>query len=388
MDLQVNPSLIYPKIFDNKTSALKSADVREDSLLARFVDQNETTRLMLINYLSSNQKLDPLLEKTLTFIWIFFITTGLISNSILIIVIMFSRNLQSPNTLLLCNLFIADVTYSLLSMPFTLATILHRSWPLGTVLCKAVPFIQTNTAFVTAGTVTAIAIDRQYRIMCNSYRVHRISFFHPSYGLRMSISIWLFSMALSSPLLYFQRLETVLQVADFSLDICHEISFHPKLRLIYHSIVYGFFIFVPTLTLGISYIRIRSYLNYNGIEKRRQTYLLSSSGMNENQVSILIRKFDFLQKEITCNTKVTIILFMGILIYVISWLPLCLFNFYMDFFHSSLTASDITLQTIIFHVIATTSATTNAFIYGYLNTNIQKELSRWFDKLMARKCFY
>ncbi|XP_015792452.1 neuropeptide Y receptor type 2-like [Tetranychus urticae] len=343
----------------------------------------EDFRSAIQEFITRSRLSDPFLQKFLTLVWIFFIASGLISNSILILVILTTPSLRSPNVLLLCNLFVADVTYTLFSMPFTLTTILNRSWPLGKFLCKTIPFVQTNTAFVTAGTVTAIAIDRQHRIIGHGNRLHRSSFHRSSYGCRVSIVIWLISFAFSSPLLYFQSLKTLVRLDDnLSLDVCQETSDYQRIRMVYHSMVYGFFIFVPTISLAISYLRIRSFLKYNGLEKKRQTHFLHHSGVNSNQVSNLVKKFDFLQKEINCNTKVTIILFMGIFIYVISWLPLCIYNLFLEFFSSSIrtSGSNITIITTIFHVIAISSATTNAFIYGYLNTNIQKELNSFFTK--------
>lgn len=351
------------------------------------IDYEEYCRIME-EFVREDHTLGPVSEAILTVIWIFFVSSGLISNSILIAVVLLSKSLRTPNTLLLLNLFIADVTNTIFSMPFTLVALIYRSWPLGTLLCKLVPFVQCNTAFVTAGTVTAIAIDRQLRILGSSTGISRKTFHRPACGCRMSCIIWCISLALSSPVLYFQRLETVLKVNNHALELCHEVWPNPTLRMIYDCLVYGFFIVVPTLTLGFSYQRIHSYLKANGLDKRRQTYLLSSSGMNESQVSTMLKKFDFLQKEINCNTKVTVILLMGIMVYVLTWLPLCLYNIYFDLFSSSISisASQITLSTIIIHVIAITSATSNAFIYGYLNTNIQKELTSRFSHLFPTSC--
>lgn len=66
----------------------------------------------------------------------------------------------SPRNMYIVNLAVADLALCLVCMPFTLVSILKRRWTLGLLLCKAVPALQGANIMVSAGTITAIAMDR------------------------------------------------------------------------------------------------------------------------------------------------------------------------------------------------------------------------------------
>lgn len=66
----------------------------------------------------------------------------------------------SPRNMYIVNLALADLLLCLVCMPFTLVSILKRRWTLGLLLCKMVPAIQGANIMVSAGTISAIALDR------------------------------------------------------------------------------------------------------------------------------------------------------------------------------------------------------------------------------------
>lgn len=91
--------------------------------------------------------------------------SGILTNIIIIVVIASSKKLlKSSSNLLLLNLFVSDLLLCIFCMPFTLMAITRRSWSFGTFMCKLVPFLQAVTTFVSAATITSIAIDRMIHI--------------------------------------------------------------------------------------------------------------------------------------------------------------------------------------------------------------------------------
>jgi len=60
----------------------------------------------------------------------------------------------------LLNLAITDILYIVFSVPALLAMRVSYSWPLGDVLCKAVPFLNALALSASIYTMVALAIDR------------------------------------------------------------------------------------------------------------------------------------------------------------------------------------------------------------------------------------
>lgn len=98
-----------------------------------------------------------------------------------------------------------------------------------------------------------------------------------------------------------------------------------------------------------------------------------------------IKRFQYLNRELQRNQKITFILISGILIFGISWLPLNVYNLYFDFNYDNI---DLNVKKVYFifsicHILAMSSAISNAILYGLLNTNIQKELIKF-----LKNCIY
>lgn len=94
-------------------------------------------------------------------------STGVVSNALLCFVVArqcsrrtLSNSGPTPRNLYIVNLAIADLGLCVLVMPFTLVSLLRTRWTLGVLLCKLVPVAQGTNITVSAGTITAIALDR------------------------------------------------------------------------------------------------------------------------------------------------------------------------------------------------------------------------------------
>ena len=91
---------------------------------------------------------------------------------------------------------------------------------------------------------------------------------------------------------------------------------------------------------------------------------------------------NYFDKELHRNNRITIFLLTVTIIFGISWLPWNLFNVYVDFYPDiNMTARDLYLLLAVCHLIAMSSATTNAIFYGFLHTGIRKELRNTIRKI-------
>lgn len=86
---------------------------------------------------------------------------------------------------------------------------------------------------------------------------------------------------------------------------------------------------------------------------------------------------DRIIREIYRNRRVTNTLLIVTGAYAFCWIPWNLVNSYLDFFPTPMIPADMIYSLLACcHVIAMTSATINALLYGYTNSNIRRELRR------------
>uniref|UniRef100_T1HXX4 G_PROTEIN_RECEP_F1_2 domain-containing protein n=2 Tax=Rhodnius prolixus TaxID=13249 RepID=T1HXX4_RHOPR len=123
-----------------------------------------------IEILREHQRTEKVLvpdtEIVIIIVYSVLMTSGVVSNALVCFVV--ARQCArkhhqagpSPRNMYIVNLAVADLALCLVCMPFTLVSLLKRRWTLGLVLCKLVPAVQGANIMVSAGTITAIALDR------------------------------------------------------------------------------------------------------------------------------------------------------------------------------------------------------------------------------------
>jgi hypothetical protein len=101
-----------------------------------------------------------------------------------------------------------------------------------------------------------------------------------------------------------------------------------------------------------------------------------------------LRRIQRLHRELRRTSKVTLVLILAIVVFAISWLPLSLYNLYLDLQHVHVQLSVQMLYVILFacHLLAMSSTVSNAVLYGFLNTNIQRELRQVFSAAKSFCC--
>ena len=124
---------------------------------------------IIADYLKKDHTFDVVTETILKVIYLAFMMSGILTNVVIICVIATNRKLRVSNNLLLINLFVSDILLCIFCMPFTLVAIIRRSWSFGAFMCKLVPLIQAVATFVSAATISFIAIDRMNQITANRF---------------------------------------------------------------------------------------------------------------------------------------------------------------------------------------------------------------------------
>ena len=82
------------------------------------------------------------------------------------------------------------------------------------------------------------------------------------------------------------------------------------------------------------------------------------------------------KKELARNKRTTIILLLVSVIFTVSWLPWHLLTLWADLYPNFTSTSNLYMLYAVSHIIAMSSAVTNAVLYGWLNTNLRRELTQ------------
>ncbi|XP_064484286.1 neuropeptide Y receptor type 6-like [Ornithodoros turicata] len=299
---------------------------------------------------------DPSTEGGIITAYVFLIASGVFCNLLVSGVILSHAKIRTNRNLFVVNLSISDTALCLMCMPFTVYSLTRKTWPMGQLLCKLVPCFQGATIFVSAATVTAIAVDRyQSVVSCNLQRPpngrRRVSWY--------TGAIWVFSLALSLPICLSQNLQKVGLSVNYMHEKCVEQWPSPGAKQLYTLSILIIQFVIPTTSLVVTHFRIKSHLS-----------CAASPGANVDKRGYSER----LQRELRRNRRATMVLLNVSVVFAVSWLPWNVMNLLTDFHLQGIAPQRLYLIFAVCHMVAMSSTTTNPIMYGWLNTNIRREL--------------
>lgn len=290
------------------------------------------------------------------------IVIGIIINLCVWFIFIRKPKLRTARNIYIVNLCTSDILLCGIAMPFTLIFLLEAKWTLGLYLCKLVPLIQCSNILVSTGTVVIIAMDRYNTIVKSPCACPR-----RLPALVYIVCLWAVSLAASSPMWIFNQVEPVLfpswpdRTAIFLLyEICMEQWPTPQWRLAFTVGILLVQYLAPILTLAVTHARIKTFLRQH-----------MANGSIGNRI----------KAEIQRNRRVTQVLTLIVVVYAVSWLPYHLFLLLDELKFIDVRTPTYSLGFAGCHLLAMTSAVTNPVLYGFLNTNFQRE---W--RLLLRQC--
>jgi leucokinin receptor len=137
---------------------------------------------------------------------------AVIGNSLVIWIVITTKQMHSVTNFYIGNLAVADVIIGLFSIPFQFQAAVLQRWDLPKFMCPFCPFIQTLSVNVSIFTLTAIAIDRHKAIL-NPLRARS-----SKHASKIVIAvIWIVALFLASPMSYGLRVEEMV-VGYYSLS--------------------------------------------------------------------------------------------------------------------------------------------------------------------------
>lgn len=277
---------------------------------------------------------------------------GLIGNSCLALVMARHRELRGATDVLIVNLACADVLMGAVCLPVTIVYTLMDRWVLGEALCKLTPFVQCVAVTVSVSSLALVALERHQLVV------------HPT-GWRPAVrqarlaaaATWLAAGALSAPFLSYNVLAFPFGNVSAPFlapehPVCMERWPTLRRRRAYFAVLLLVQFLAPLALVAVCYLRI-----FLRLRKRKE-----------------LRDAD--RKKRTTRrrkTRINAVLASIVAAYVLSWLPLTVFNAVFDWDHEALPACHDAIFSAC-HLAAMTSTCVNPVLYGFLNGNFRRHL--------------
>lgn len=294
---------------------------------------------VLLEKFSQNKKVDDTTRALLLTFYGILVVIGAVGNALVVISVVRKPVMRTARNMFIVNLAVSDALVCCVGTPLTLMELLTKHWPLPDwpSLCKACGAIQAISIFVSTISITAIALDR-YQLIVYPTRPG----LQTMGALVTMFCIWVIAFTLASPLYIFRSLKThyLGLIGMDSLSFCIE-DWHIKNgRAIYSGFSLIFQYLLPVLVVVLAHVQI-----HRRLRGRRRT-----------------------------TRKTPAILIAIAVTYVISWLPLNVFNLVADLSAEPfMEEKTMTITYAVCHMFGMSSAVSNPLLYGWLNDNFRKE---------------
>ncbi|XP_075590076.1 uncharacterized protein LOC124497755 [Dermatophagoides farinae] len=278
------------------------------------------------------------------------VLVSLFGNLLVCKVILFKQAMRRRIThIFIANLTISDLLMTIFTIPMNTARQILDDWPFGEFCCKLVPFVQAISVYVSALSMTMIAIDR-YQALVRPLQPRLIQRLPRWIWIT---SIWLFASLISIPFAIFNHVVNVLTIHPYIPFGSNEKLFRCKAlypgndpeyyqRLI-TCLAFVTQFCIPMIIVAYCYITI---------------------GMKISKRSCIGETIDGGQQTYLKQKRKTIkMLIFVVATFAICWLPYNLLFIVEDFFHINFS---LTIHYLI-HWLAMSSICYNPFIYFWLN---------------------
>ncbi|XP_077988643.1 somatostatin receptor type 2-like [Glandiceps talaboti] len=263
--------------------------------------------------------------------------SGLIGNGIVIYLILRRPSMKTVPNMYILNLASADFLF-LLDLIFLTIEYVIKDWIFGAVMCKIVIGIDGMNMFTGIFTLTAMTVDRYLAI------VHAIWSKNHRTVLQarvVCILLWLISIAVTIPLWMYATLRSREGITSCNTRGPPWVE---KLFALY-SFAIGFML--PIIVISICYTRILVYLARNSKMSKPQ-----SSKSKIGRVSLMI--------------------LMAVLVFVICWLPFWTIRVYL--LTEEPTSSSMALQIVYYlsQCLTYANSSLNPLVYAYFKRDFRR----------------
>nr|QVK45890.1 G protein-coupled receptor [Proales similis] len=318
---------------------------------------------------------------------------GLTLNMTMIYAFCRAERLRTIRNFFIINLAISDIFLCLFCGPLTYLRNYTLHWPLGRLLCKLVPSLQTACVIVAVFSIAAIAIDR-WQLITHPGK----DSFRKSYMYLFLLLMWLVAFAVGFPSIYVEDLH-IIQKADSGevlLCVCREMWHLRELKFSYSLIIFIVYYILPMCAVVACYYRICRFLK-NGVpfadliqQKRRQEeeeeeQVNQSIEMAESRPVIEFGERLAAQHGRHRFNRSRKLLFVVAVSFAVCWLPLTVTNLYLDLVPYSIDAQMLKVIFLSCHLIAMLTTCINPILYGLKNRNFKEEFKEIQRQLFSNR---
>ncbi|XP_072243128.1 neuropeptide Y receptor Y8b [Leuresthes tenuis] len=287
---------------------------------------------------------------------------GLIGNSCLVFVITRHKEMHNVTNIFITNLSCSDILMCIICLPVTIIYTLMDRWILGDTLCKLTPFIQCISVSVSMFSLVLIAMER-YQLI-----VHPTGWKPLVRQSYVAVAVtWIVACLISVPFISYTVLTLPFQNLSIPVNdhlVCMEMWPSVQLRRAYTTSLLVFQYFLPLALITVCYLHI-----YLRLRRRKD---MVERGRNTTQ------------KKNKGSTRINVMLVSIVVAVALSWLPLNVFNTVFDWDHNAISSCGHDIIFSFCHLTAMVSTCVNPIIYGFLNSNFQKQLK---STLLRCRCW-
>lgn len=327
---------------------------------------------------------------------------GLLGNAGLMCIIARRKERANVTSIFICNLSFSDILVCAFCLPFTVTYMLMDHWVFGSVLCRAVPFIQCVSVTVSVLSLVFIALERHQLIINPSGWKPSIPQAYVAVAL-----IWLISCFTSLPFLVFQLLtnEPYTDLPQAMLQPQVQSPLHPQLQPYSNTTLPQLLSYTystpsplpnpyPSMfPYGPASPHLEACLEHWPSRQQRLAYttwllLFQYCGPLLLVLLCYIRVFVRLRRRqdmldrarslelqhMTQSRRINLMLLSLVTAFALCWLPLTIFNVVSDWKHEALPICHHDLLFSLCHLLAMSSTCINPVIYGFLNSNFRQEM--------------
>lgn len=124
---------------------------------------------------------------------------GFIGNTLVIYVVLPNPQMRSTTNLLIINLAIADLLFTIFCVPFTAIDYTLAVWPLGNVCCKIVQYLIIVSALASIYTLVLMSLDRFLAVV---YPISSRSFRNERNTLKAITILWALILSTTIPVIF------------------------------------------------------------------------------------------------------------------------------------------------------------------------------------------
>lgn len=267
---------------------------------------------------------------------------GLFGNSLVIYVVLRFSKMQTVTNMYIVNLAIADECF-LIGIPFLIATMSHKLWPFGEIMCKIYMTTTSINQFTSSIFLTIMSADR-YVAVCHPISAPKIR--TPMISKVVSVSAWMASGVLMIPVVIYSSV-----IKDSCNIIWPETGYvSGQTAFTLYSFILGFAI--PLMLILCFYVLVIRKLRTVGPKNKSK----------EKKKS---------------HRKVTKLVLTVITVYVVCWLPYWITQVALIYtppntsYHHCQSHFTISIFLLV-QILCYSNSAMNPILYAFLSDNFKK----------------